>query len=75
MSVRKRIQRCMKVEQTGNEKPNFLLILYLFAGAILVIVIAVVIVISWRNRKPYTPPFSKHPVSMLSGDAGGQLPC
>ncbi len=57
----------MKIEQTGNEKPNFLLVLYLFAGAIVVIVAAAIIIISWRGKKNEKPPFTRHPVSMISG--------
>ncbi len=55
------------MEKEGN-KPDpsmFAHVVYLAAGAILVIVIAALIVVSWRSQKKNTPPFTKHPTSQL----------
>ncbi len=53
---------------TENEKADVSTIahvLYLAVGAVMVIIIAAIIVVSWRARKKNTPPFTKHPTSHL----------
>ena len=55
------------LEKEGN-KPDasmFAHVVYLAAGAILVIIIAALILVGWRSTKKNTPPFTKHPVSRL----------
>lgn len=57
----------MALEKEGNtpDPSIFAHVTYLAAGALLVIIIAAIIIVSWRSHKKNQPPFTKHPVSML----------
>ncbi|MGI4827936.1 MAG: hypothetical protein ACRYFU_07075 [Janthinobacterium lividum] len=56
----------MQSEQTPPNQPKFLLVVYMFAGAIVVIVLAAIIIIGWRNRKGHKTPYTKTPVSWVA---------
>ena len=56
----------MQIEETPPNKPKFVLVVYLFAAAVVVIFLAAIIVIAWRNRKGYSAPYTKRPVSLLA---------
>ncbi len=54
--------------QIESEKPDPSMmahILYLAVGAIMVVIIAALIIVSWRAHKKNTPPFTKHPTSRM----------
>ena len=61
--------RVMKLEQTPPNQPKFVLVVYMAAFAIVVIVLAFIIVISWRNRKGHKTPYTKTPTSQLTTPA------
>jgi hypothetical protein len=61
----------MQLEQVKPNKPNFGVVVFSFAAAILAIfVIAVLLVLHYRNKQ--NPPYTKHPVSQLALPAGSQ---
>ena len=68
------IQPKMRVEETAPNKPKFILVVYLFAGTVVVIVLAFIIVISWRNRKGHKTPYTKTPTSWLAAPPAGPEP-
>ena len=55
----------METEGNKPDPSTFAHVVYLAAGAILVIVIAALIIVTWRSHKATTPPFTKHPTSKL----------
>lgn len=55
----------MQIENKKADVSTIAHVLYLAVGAVMVIVIAAIIVISWRSHKKNTPPFTKHPTSRL----------
>ncbi len=59
--------RRSSLEKEGNapDPSIFAHVVYLAAGALLAIIIAAVIIISWRAHKKNKAPFNKHPVSQL----------
>ena len=56
----------MQIEETPPNKPKFILVVYMFAGAVIVIVLAAIIIIGWRNRKGHKTPYDKTPTSWLA---------
>ena len=56
----------MEIEGNKPDPSIFAHVVYLAAGAILVIIIAAVILLFWRSHKKTTPPYTKHPVSLLA---------
>lgn len=59
--------------ETEGKKPDvamFAHVLYLAVGAVVVIIVAAVIIVSWRAHKKNTPPYTKHPTSQLHLPAG-----
>ncbi len=59
----------MKIEQTGSSKPNFMMVVYTFAAAIVIIILGAIVILSWRGKKNLKPPFTAHPTSLLSAPA------
>ena len=55
----------MEVQGNKPDPSIFAHVVYLAAGALLVIIIASIILVSWRSHKKNTPPFTKHPVSQV----------
>ena len=55
----------MKIEEQEPNKPNFGLVVALFAGTILLVIIAAVVILMWRSKSATKTPFTKHPVSRL----------
>ena len=56
----------MRVEQTKADPSNFAHVLYLAVAAILVIVVAALVIVSWRAHQKNKTPYTKHPVSLLN---------
>lgn len=57
----------MQIEQKYPNQPKFLLVVYMSAFAVVLIVLAAIIVIGWRNHKGHNkPPFTKTPVSVVA---------
>ena len=63
----------MDLEQTDGQKPNFGLVGLMTATALLVIIIAVAMIVSWRAGKAKKVPYTKHPASQLSMPAGDRI--
>ncbi len=56
----------MEIEELKPNKPNFGLVVALFAGTILVVIIVAVALVFWRGKSVTKAPFTKHPLSRLS---------
>lgn len=55
----------MEIEDIKPNKPNFGLIVTLFAISILVIAAATIAFLTWRAKHETKAPFTKHPLSQL----------
>ena len=55
----------MEVEGNKPDPSIFAHVVYLAVGAIVVIIVAAIIVVSWRAHKKNTPPYTKHPTAQL----------
>ena len=55
----------MEIQGNKPDPSIFAHVVYLAAGAILVIIIAAIIIVGWRSHKKNQPPFTKHPTSLL----------
>lgn len=56
----------MQIEEQKPNKPNFALVVALFAGTILLVIIAAVVIVTWRGKSATKAPYTEHPVSRLS---------
>ncbi len=56
----------MEIEDLKPNKPNFGLVVALFAGTILVVIVVAVALVFWRGKSVTKVPFTKHPLSLLS---------
>lgn len=56
----------MQIEQEKPNKPNFTLVVALFAAMTVLIIIAAIAILIWRAKSASKAPFTKHPVSQLS---------
>ena len=55
----------MQIESNKPDSSMMPHILYLSLAAILLVIIAAVILISWRGHKKNTPPYTTHPLSQM----------
>ncbi len=56
----------MPIEDRKPDKPNFGIVVLLFAATILAIIIAAAVVVAWRGKEAKKAPFTKHPLSRFS---------
>ncbi len=56
----------MQIEDVKPSKPNFGVVVVMFAATILVIAIAAVAIVTWRAHQATKTPYTKHPLSRLA---------
>jgi uncharacterized membrane protein len=56
----------MQIEQVNPNKPSFGLVVALFAGVILLGLIATFLLLRWHRNQGMKPPFTRHPTSQLA---------
>ena len=59
----------MQIEEESPRKPNFGLVVTLFAVTILVIAVAATLIVSWRAKQVSKTPYTKHPLSLAAPTA------
>ena len=64
----------MEIEEIKPNKPNFGMVVALFAVTILVVILAAVALLAWRGKQTTKAPFTKHPLSRLSLPNRGPYP-
>lgn len=55
----------MQIEDVKPNKPNFGLVVVLFAVTILVIAVVATVLVTWRAKEAKKTPFTKHPLSLM----------
>ena len=55
----------MEIQGNKPDPSIFLHVVYLAVAALVVIIVAAVIIVGWRAHRKNTPPYTKHPVSLL----------
>ncbi len=56
----------MQIEQEKPKKPNFAVVVALFAAMTVLIIIAAIAILTWRAKSASKAPFTKHPLSQLT---------
>ena len=63
----------MELEQKRPDKPNFKVVVMLFAATILVIALVATVIVSWVARRAKKTPFTKHPLALIAPQGLGEL--
>ena len=63
----------MELEQEKPNKPNFKVVVMLFAVTILVIALAATVIVSWVARRTKKTPFTSHPLALTIPQGIGEL--
>ncbi len=60
----------MEIEGNKPDPSIFAHVVYLAVGALVVIIVAAIIIVTWRGHKKNTPPYTKRPTAQLSLPSG-----